>query len=464
MRRYYIKTYGCQMNIADSGKLADVLEAAGYQEAQAEAQADIILVNTCVVRQNAEDRAAGYISSIKSYKEKNPHLKIGVCGCLVSEPGREVENIFPHVDIFIAPNQPERLKEFIIQIPYSPSPRGRGGGVYCASGGEGNGGSLTKYITIMHGCDNFCSYCIVPYVRGREYSRPIEEIMDEIKQVDLEKQPEIFLLGQNVNSYKYGLARLLGEIKKIVDSRMLKAESRIRFMTSHPRDMSDDIINAVAELPHVCEYFHLPIQHGDDQILKSMNRGYSYDDYRRLVDRIRARIPDAAITSDVIIGYPGETDHQFQNTLKAIQKIGFDACNTAAYSVRPATAAAKLTDDVPHEVKQQRLQEAMKVVEKVAKEKNEKLIGSTQEVLADKYIPYSPSPSRPERSRRIGRGGGVLRVSGGEGYSSYSGRTRTNKIVKFESPENNLLGKLLNVRINSAQSWILKGELINGKF
>jgi tRNA-2-methylthio-N6-dimethylallyladenosine synthase len=420
------------MNIADSGKLAEVLEAAGYQEAAAEAEADIILVNTCVVRQNAEDRAAGYISSIKSFKKKKPHLKIGVCGCLVSEPGREVKQIFPHVDIFIAPNQPERLVEFLrLQppTPLSPSPLVRGKGI-------GDGGSLTKYITIMQGCDNFCSYCIVPYVRGREYSRPIEEIMDEIKQVDLEKYLEIFLLGQNVNSYKYGLDRLLSKIEEIADSRKLKVESRIRFMTSHPRDMSDGIIKAVAELPHVCEYFHLPVQHGDDAILKSMNRGYTVDYYLKLVDRIRSKMPDAAITSDVIVGYPGETDQQFRNTLKVIEAVEFDACNTAAYSVRPAAAAAKLADDVHHEVKQQRLQEAMKVVEKVAKEKNEKLIGSLQEVLVD-------------------------HASGGDGYS---GRTRTNKIVKFESPENNLPGKLVNVRINSAQSWVLKGELINGKF
>lgn len=421
------------MNVCESGKLADILESAGYQAARSESGADLILVNTCVVRKHAEDRAVGYISSLKGLKAKKPGLKIGVCGCLVTEPGIKVSSLFPHVDLFIGPNQPERLVEFlrlldekVVSSKSKVESRIRGKGV-------------SAWVTIMHGCDNFCSYCIVPYVRGREYSRPIDEILDEIRQINLEKHPEIFLLGQNVNSYKYGLANLLREIEKeIVESSKSKVESsekkvgaRIRFMTSHPRDMSDEIIDAVAELPRVCEYFHLPVQHGDDDILRSMNRGYSAADYLKLVDKIRKKVPDAAITSDVIVGYPGETDQQFRHTLYIIEQAGFDACNTAAYSVRPATAAAKLADDVPVEVKQERLQEVMRVVERVARGKNEKLVGTRQEVLVD---------------------------------SSNGGRTRGNKIVRFAAAKSGLLGQVVNVRITSAKSWVLEGELINGKF
>ena len=411
MRRYFIKTYGCQMNLADSERLAGIFESAGYQATGDSRLADIILVNTCVVRKHAEDRAAGYISSLKGLKAKNPQLKIGVCGCLVTQPDKNVKYFFPHVDLFIGPNQPERLGEFLRLSAEKVESRMRGKGI-------------TAWVTIMHGCNNFCSYCIVPYVRGREYSRTTDEILNEIEQIDTKQYKEIFLLGQNVNSYKYGLANLLRAIEG------LKGLKRIRFMTSHPRDMSDEIINAVAELPHVCEYFHLPIQHGNDEILNKMNRGYTVDQYRKLADKIRKKMPDAAITSDVIVGFPGETEEQFRHTLYIIEEIGFDACNTSAYSVRPGTAASKLPDDVPQEVKQERLQEVMKVVEKVARRQNEKLVGSVEEVLVE----------------------------------GHSGRTRTNKIVKFASDKNNLLGKLVNVRITSAKSWVLKGELTNGKF
>lgn len=408
------------MNIADSEKLAGVLESAGYQATLDVGQADLLLVNTCVVRKKAEDKAAWYITSAKGLRKTKPNLIIGVCGCIVTEPGRDMAKDFPHVDIFIAPNQPERLVEFLKltrQEAEGKRPKARGEGI-------------TKYITIMHGCDNFCSYCVVPHVRGREYSRLKEEILNEIKQVDFNQYKEIFLLGQNVNSYKYGLANFLREIELLVTRYSLPV-TRIRFMTSHPKDMSDDIIDAVADLPHVCEYFHLPIQHGDDQILKSMNRGYTIDDYKRLVDKIREKIGDVAITSDVIIGYPGETEKQFKETVRVIRDLSFDACNTAAYSIRPGTSASKLTDDVPDKVKQERLQEVMRVVDEVTKERNEKLIGSIQEILVD---------------------------------TETSGRTRTNKIVKAKVLNKDLLGKLVNVRITSAKSWVLGGELINAKF
>jgi len=409
------------MNLADSENLAGVLESAGYEEAESPEEADILLVNTCVVRQSAEDKAAWYIMSAKGLRDNKPDLIIGVCGCISTEPDRDLPKQFPHVDIFIAPNQPERLVEFLELTRQQGSK---------ASRHKARGEGTTAWITIMHGCDNFCSYCVVPHVRGRETSRQPREIIEEIKAVDFAKHPEIFLLGQNVNSYKYGLAQLLREIEARITGSPDNRIPRIKFMTSHPRDMSDEIIDAVRDLPHVCEFFHLPLQHGDDEMLKAMNRGYNTDYYLKLVDRIRAKIPGAAITSDVIVGYPGETDQQFQNTMKMIEKVGFDTSNTLAYSTRPGTAASKLKDDVPDKVKQARLQEAMRVVGKVAERKNKELEGQTVEILVDFT-----------------------------GKKSCSGRTRTNKIVKFKPTRNNLLGKLVNVRIKSSKSWVLEGAI-----
>ncbi|MBU0574276.1 MAG: MiaB/RimO family radical SAM methylthiotransferase [Candidatus Margulisbacteria bacterium] len=420
-RKYFIKTYGCQMNKNDSERLSGVLESAGYQETGDKREADILIINSCTVRKNAEDKALGYLSSLKKQKKVNPNVKIILAGCVSAQPGFKLD--LPHVDLVLGPNEPEKLAEYV------------GGKL-----GQRRDPSVTAWVTIMHGCDNFCSYCIVPYVRGREHSRQIDDILEEIKQIDLNKHKEIFLLGQNVNSYKYGLAKLLEEIgKQIVRRRQgdftLPLE-RVSFMTSHPRDMGDDIIQAVRDIPQVIEYFHLPIQHGDDHILKSMNRGYTLDQYRELIDKVRNMVPNAAITSDIIVGYPGETDKQFENSLKAIREFSFDTVNTTMYSIREGTAAAKLTDQVPLKVKKERLQVIMDVVREVALENNRLLIGSKQEILMD----------HPK-----------------------AGRTRGQKIVKIINEggksisrlhKENLLGQLVNVRIKSAKSFVLEGELI----
>lgn len=404
------------MNKGDSDRLSGILGSAGYSEADSPERSDILLVNTCVVRKNAEDKAAWYIQSLKGAKKKNPNLIIGVCGCIVTSPSIDIKKDFPHVDIFIPPGHPEMLAEFL----------NLESGKQKAENRKQDG--ITAWIPIMEGCDNFCSYCIVPYTRGREKSRPVKEILDEINKLDFDQVKEIYLLGQNVNSYKYGLANLLAQIDTTLSIEDGEGgDVRIRFMTSHPKDMSDEIINAVAELPHVCEYFHLPIQHGDDEILKKMNRPYTIDEYRKIADKIRRKLPGAAITSDIIVGFSGETEDQFQNSINMIREIGFDAVNTAAYSVREGTAAAKFPDDVPDEVKQRRLQKIMEVVDAVVLANNEKLIGTIQEILVEKFD---------------------------------RGRTRTNKIVKFNSLEKNLIGKLVDVRIKSAKSWILEGDII----
>ncbi len=416
------------MNKNDSEVLAGVLESIGYKEAVKAEDAGVILVNTCTVRQKAENKAYGFVYGLKELKQQKPDLKIGICGCLPQQEKNNLLTKFPFVDFLLSPGSLHELESLIVN-------RKSKTGVFIETCNpelrnlpQTRKPSTVAYISIMYGCDNYCSFCIVPYVRGREVSRPKEDIIREIEELDKDVFKEIVLLGQNVNSYGKrgtgsgergaGLARLLEDIHKI------DGIKRIRFLTSHPRDMTDDIIQAVKELPKVCEYFHLPIQSGDDEILKKMNRGYDLDYYRRLVEKIRDKIPEASITSDVVVGFPGETDKQFENTLKAIKELEFDLVNTAAYSDRPYTAASKMKDKLPDNVKAERLQEVMKVVEEMAFAKNQKLVEKTVEILVDE-------PN--------------------------IGRTRTNKVVKF-SGDKSLVGKLMNVKIKCAKSWVLEGN------
>jgi tRNA-2-methylthio-N6-dimethylallyladenosine synthase len=357
-RRYFIKTYGCQMNVADSEKLRDVVRGAGYEEAVEAEQADLLLINTCVVRQNAEDRAAWYITSAKGLKKENPDLKIGICGCLVTEPGRDLKKLFPHVDFFIPPNSPDKLAELLgpkslsPSVPQSLAPR--------------PSSPVPQFVNIAHGCDNYCTYCVVPYVRGRETSRPMDEVLAEIKGIwdQGTRGPRgqgITLLGQNVNSYKYGFAKLLRAIAPLVPQSLGPLAPTIRFMTSHPRDLSDELITTIANLPYVAKDFHLPLQSGDDEILKRMNRGYTVEYFKGRVEKIRSLLPKARISTDLMVGFPGETEEQFENSIKLVKEIGFTQVNMFAYSGRPETAAAKMPDQLPEEVKQERLKRLIEV-------------------------------------------------------------------------------------------------------
>jgi len=434
-KTYFIKTYGCQMNVNDSEALAGILESLGYSEAKTPEEADVVLVNTCTVRGSAENKAVGYIGRMKKFKSHGPSPKtqvpspkiIGVCGCLAQQEKKALLTKYPFIDFILGPASLHELKEVLGEryevngtqietcdpemrnLPQKRKP------------------STVAYVSIMYGCDNFCSFCIVPYVRGREVSRPKEDILKDINALDKDIFKEVVLLGQNVNSYKglgtrdQGLGGLLREVHK------MNGIERIKFLTSHPRDMSDDIIQAVRDLPKVCEYFHLPIQSGDDDVLKAMNRGYTLHYYMDMVNRIRKAVPDAAITSDIIVGFPGETDKQFENTLKCIKDIGFDTVNTMAYSDRPGTASSKMEGKIPEKVKKERLQEVMAVVEATALKKNQGLEGKTVEILVDE-------PNL--------------------------GRTRTNKIVKFKG-NSSLVGKLVDVKIKKAKSWVVEGQLMS---
>jgi len=425
------------MNVNDSEVIAGLLEGVGYSEAASPDTADVILINTCCIRQKAEDKALGYALSLLSHKMRNPKRILGLIGCIAEKDRHDIFRKLPFFDLVVGPGQEARIVQLIEEIR-SGSEKIISTGDFCGEYPERQAKrkpAAQAYVTIMIGCNNFCSYCIVPYVRGREVSRSKEEILEEVRGLDKNIFKEVILLGQNVNSYRdkvkgerekgSGLAELLKDVHKI------DGIERIRFLTSHPRDMSDDIINAVAELPKVCEYFHLPLQSGDDQILKAMNRGYTSDHYRKLVDKIRKKIPEAAITSDAIAGFPGETDEQFKNTIKLIRELELDLVNTLVFSVRPGTAAAKMDGQVPEKVKKERLQELMRAVEETAGRKNQKLKDTIQEVLVEQKVD-------------------------GRWFS----RTRGNKVVRFAS-NSILTGRAINVKIIDTGPFVLEGEPVN---
>jgi len=422
MPKYYIKTYGCQMNVNDSEVMAGLLDHAGYSQSDSPETADVILINTCCVRQKAEDKAFGYALGLVAPKMRKPGRIIGIIGCIAEKEKDHIFKKLPFIDLVVGPGQEAHLVHLLEDI--------RQGGRNVISTGEHCGDypsysakrtpSTQAFVTIMFGCNNFCSFCVVPYVRGKEISRPVKDIIEEVRGLDKKIFKEVVLLGQNVNSYgEKGLANLLEEIS------LIDGVERFRFLTSHPRDMSEEIIDAVRDLPKVCEYFHLPLQSGDDEILKKMNRGYTADHFRKLVAVIRSKIPDATITSDAIAGFPGETEGQFMNTLKLIEELELDLVNTFSYSSRPGTPAEKMPGQLPDEVRSERLKRLMDVVEASALKRNRSLVGKELEVLV------------------FGKGGG---------------RTRGNKVVNFKAT-NEQIGKSMKVKITGASAWGLKASL-----
>jgi tRNA-2-methylthio-N6-dimethylallyladenosine synthase len=435
--KYFIKTYGCQMNLNDSERISGLLEYAGFEQLNAIDVTDaknkkyndlgIVLVNTCSVRDAAENKGVGFLSQLRPFKEHNKKLIVGLCGCVAGYKAEEIKKRFPFVDIIFGPSDVAKLSELLKLKDNGHQPkRGKG---------------PTAWINIMEGCDNFCSYCIVPYARGREKSRTVKDILSEIRQLDKSVYKEVVLLGQNVNSYRDARCEMgeanshrashlaspvfdLAELLKKVN--IIEGIERIRFLTSHPKDMNIDIIRAVNELPKVCEYFHLPLQSGNDRILKLMNRGYTAEDYRKLVKMIRKEIPDAAITSDAIVGFPGETDAEFKDTCKLLKELELDAVNTFSYSGRAGTPAAKMDGHVPEKEKKERLSGLMRAVESSALKRNNGLIGKTMEVMVER---------------------------------SGSGRTRGNKLVHFRS-KTPKPGDTIYVRMNKAEAWALEGSIV----
>lgn len=423
MNRFYTWTIGCQMNKADSERMGAALEQLGLQEVSSPIEADVIVLNSCVVRQNAEDRVVGMLSSLKPLKQRYPDRILALMGCMVGPTQDELRRRFPYVDVFMRPQQFQPLLEEL----------GNRLGVDvdgCLGPLVPRNPSVTSYVPIIHGCDKFCTFCIIPYRRGREVSRPIQELVRECEMLVNRGVKEVTLLGQNVDSYGHDLpgspdlADLLEAVHEV------QGLERIRFLTSHPTNMSDRIIHAVADLPRVCETINLPFQAGDDCVLAHMRRGYTNMQYRRLVEKIRSVIPGVAMVTDLIVGFPGETPEQFERTVELVRDIRFSKVHAACYSPRPNTIASrKMQDDVPPEEKQRRFRVIEELQKQIASEINAGYQGKTVEVLVD-----------------------------GQSKGRWQGRTRTDKLVFFHS-EQDLLGRSVNVRIHHPSPWSLQGTL-----
>lgn len=436
-KTYYIFNYGCQMNASDTEHYAGQLEELGYMPAEDFHAADVIIVNTCCVRESAEKKIAGKIGELKNVKTKNPEVVICVAGCMAQKDGEKLLKKHPQVDLLLGTAYVNDFKNILTDYLAD-----RKGALYTdltihQSEFEGKmvrQSPFSAWIPIMYGCNNFCTYCIVPYVRGRERSRAIENIVAEIEQAVKEGYKEFTLLGQNVNSYgkdfgeKDAFAKLLRRVNEI------DGVERVRYMTSHPRDMNEEVIKAVAECEHVCENFHVPFQAGSDEILRKMNRGYTREKYLELIKMIRSYVPDAAITTDIIVGFPGETEQDFEDTLALVQEVGFDAAFTFIYSKRSGTPAAKMEGQVPLDVKKDRLNRLMEVQNLSSLHRNEEMLGKVVEVLAE----------GPSRNPAV-----------------WTGRTRTNKIVlwpvegKMYQP-----GDKVMVKVDTAQTWLVKGKAV----
>jgi len=426
MPRYFIWTIGCQMNKAESQQIAGYLDSAGYQAASSFSHADLVVLNTCVVRQSAEDKILGTLGLLKGLRSRRPNLQILVTGCFVNSHTQELQRRFPHVDLLFKPGDyPELvawgqkqgipIDERLLRYPRN---------------GDGINPSPCALIPIIQGCDNSCSYCIVPYRRGREVSRPVEEIVCEVAELVSRGVREVTLLGQNVDSYGHDLpghpdlADLLNELSNIDEL------VRIRFLTNHPKDMSLKLIETMASLKKVCEHLELPVQSGNDDILKAMRRGYTVGRYRELVHSIRRRIPQISVSTDIIVGFPGETEEQFEHSLSLVQEMKFDVVHLAAYSPRPGTIAwREYQDNIPAEVKKERFNKIEELQTAIASEINSQLQGRQMEVLVE-----------------------------GKKKGKWFGRTRSNKLVFFEDAAD-WLGQLSRIQIDETSPWSLRGEV-----
>jgi tRNA-2-methylthio-N6-dimethylallyladenosine synthase len=436
----YSCTYGCQMNEHDSEKLLAMLDAMGYDTTEDSTEADLVIYNTCAVRENAELKVYGNLGHLKSQKEKNPDMKIVVCGCMMQQPHivEEIKKKYRHVDLIFGTHNLYKFPELLIET------MGRDKtlvDVWDVDGEvvEGLKSSrkfeLKAYVNIMYGCNNFCTYCIVPYTRGRERSRTPEDIMDEIKTLVANGTKEITLLGQNVDSYGKTLDTKItfAELLRMVND--IEGIERVRFMTSHPKDISDEVIYAIRDCDKVCEFLHLPIQIGSTRLLKKMNRHYTKDYYLDIIEKARKEVPDIAFSTDLMIGFPGETDEDIEDTLDVLEKVRYDSAFTFIYSKRKGTPAAEMDDQIPEEVTHKRFQKVLDLVNKISGEINHSYKDKVVEVLVE-------GRSKNQEDK-------------------LSGRTRQNKLVNFEGGNEDLVGKLVNVKVTEARTFSLNGVMVD---
>ena len=430
-------TFGCQQNEADSEKIAGMAEAMGYEVLSSPEKAYLIVVNTCAIREHAELKALSTIGQYKHIKNKNPELVIAVCGCMVTQEHRvnDIKFKYPYVDFVFSTSAIHKLPELLSQKIK------KGKRLYCTdeeySVAEGlpirRESNYRAWVSIMYGCNNFCTYCIVPYVRGRERSRRKEEIIAEVRELVAQGYKDITLLGQNVNSYgkdmgfDYDFADLLEELANI------EGDYLLHFMTSHPKDATKKLVDVIANNKNVAKQFHLPLQSGSDSILKKMNRHYQLDRYMEIVDYMKEKVPDIVITTDIIVGFPGETEEDFEGTLKALKRVRYDMIYSFIYSPRKGTPAAEMENQVPNTVQSERFNRLLALQNEIAYEINQKHLGQTIRVLCD-----GPSKNNPD----------VM-----------SGRTEGNKIVLFYGAVEDM-GKYLNIKITKCETFALIGEKV----
>ncbi|SKC73175.1 tRNA (N6-isopentenyl adenosine(37)-C2)-methylthiotransferase MiaB [Maledivibacter halophilus] len=438
MKKYLIKTYGCQMNEHDSEKLAGILSNMDYIECNNKEEADLIIFNTCCVRENAELKVYGNLGQLKALKKKNPDMIIAVCGCMMQQAHvvEQIKKKHPFVDLIFGTHN---LHNFPVLLANCKQTDNMLIEIWDEEGQIIEGmPSIRKYglkafVNIMYGCNNFCTYCIVPYTRGRERSRQPEDIINEVKHLVENGTKEITLLGQNVNSYGKTLEEKLDFADLLYRINEIEGLERIRFMTSHPKDISKKLIIAIKECDKVCEHIHLPVQAGSNNVLKRMNRKYTKEKYLEIVEEIKKQIPNISITTDIIVGFPGETEEDFEDTLDLVKKVKYDNSFTFIYSIRKGTPAAKMEDQVPEDVKHHRFNRLLKLMHQSAEESNFEYKDKIVEVLVE----------------------GVSKND----ENILMGRTRTNKVVNFDG-SNDLIGKFCNVKITKPKNFSLYGELV----
>ena len=437
---YVITTHGCQMNEHDSEKIKTLLNTMGFKEIDREEEADMAIINTCSVRHSAEDKVIGHIGRLKHIKKQNKDLKVAVCGCMMQrkESRDNVLNTFNHVDIVFGTNNIYRLPQLILEsddkknavVDIDESYTNFDNQIYSRTAGN------AAYVNIVYGCNNFCTYCIVPYTRGREVSREPEDILDEIKNLVADGVNEVTLLGQNVNSYGKNLEEKItfAELLRMVHE--VEGIERIHFTTSHPKDMSDDLIACYKDLPKLANYLHLPVQSGSNRVLKMMNRHYTREDYFTLIDKVRAVRPDISLSTDIMVGFPGETEEDFEDTLDLVKRVQYDNAFTFIYSRREGTRADKMENQVPKDVKDARFQRLLNAVYAIQREKYEALHGTVQEVLFESVSKNDPT--------------------------KMSGRTAGFKLVHAPYDADSI-GKMVPVKITGGNTFSLEGEIVHGK-
>ncbi len=440
VRRYYIETFGCQQNEADSERLAGMAYAMGYETADTPADADLILINTCAVREHAEERALSITGQFKHLKEAKPDLVIGICGCMVSQETRKerIKQSYPYVSFLAGTSMLYRIPEILFTYLQSKKRQ-----FFLDAGDPGNiaegipvrrKDKKKAWVSVMYGCNNFCTYCIVPYVRGRERSRRPELILEEIRELITEGYREFTLLGQNVNSYGRDLENSM-DFPALLDAVCsLEGDFRVHFMTSHPKDASEKLIDVMAKHEKCAKHFHLPLQSGSDRVLCAMNRRYSIGHYLDILAYMREKMPEITVTSDIIIGFPGETEEEFEETLKAVETARYDQIFTFIYSPRTGTPAATM-EQLPDTVKQHRMARLLETQNRIMLEKNLACIGKTYRILVE-------GASRGDKNM-------------------YAGRTEGGKLVHFPADDSlSLTGKVVSVRITAAETYNLRGEVI----